>query len=185
MRHSFARLPTHHVRRAMVATVCVAGIAVSAQTRPADAAREENPVAVFAALDKVTARISRLEVQVNDTVTFGALKITPRICNSRPPTEPPKTTSFVEVNEIQLDESERRIFTGWMFAESPGLHAVQHPVFDVWLTGCANALSLVVADRPATTITDLLTQDTGMPLPVRKPQREEPAPITRRRRTIR
>ncbi len=97
----------------------------------------KNEVAVFAALDKVTARISRLEIELDQTVRFGALKVTPRVCNSRPPTEPPKTTSFVEVDEIKLDGTKRRIFTGWMFAESPGLHAVEHPVFDVWLTGCA------------------------------------------------
>ena len=62
--------------------------------------------------------------------------MTPRVCYSRPPEEQPKTTSFVEVDEIQLDGQEKRIFTGWMFAESPGLNAVEHPVFDVWLTDC-------------------------------------------------
>ena len=100
------------------------------------AERMENGVAIFAALDKVTARISRFEVPLNETVEFGALKVTPRVCYSRPPTEPPKTTSFVEVDEILLDGAEKRIFTGWMFAESPGLNAVEHPVFDVWLTDC-------------------------------------------------
>jgi len=100
------------------------------------AERMENGVAIFAALDKVTARISRFEVPLNETVEFGALKVTPRVCYSRLPTEPPKTTSFVEVDEILLDGAEKRIFTGWMFAESPGLNAVEHPVFDVWLTDC-------------------------------------------------
>ncbi len=100
------------------------------------AERIENGVAVFAALDKVTARTSKFEVPLNQTVQFGALKVTPRVCYSRPPTEQPKTTSFVEVDEVQLDGKEKRIFTGWMFAESPGLNAVEHPVFDVWLTDC-------------------------------------------------
>jgi hypothetical protein len=98
--------------------------------------RIENGVAIFAALDKVTARTSKFEVPLNQTVQFGALKVTPRVCYSRPPTEQPKTTSFVEVDEIELDGKEKRIFTGWMFAESPGLNAVEHPVFDVWLTDC-------------------------------------------------
>lgn len=110
---------------------------------PARAERMENAVAVFAALDKVTARISRLEVRLNETVKFGSLKVTPRVCYSRPPTEPPKTTTFVEVDEEQLDGGEKRLFTGWMFAESPGLHAVEHPVFDVWLTGCAEPVRSV------------------------------------------
>jgi len=96
----------------------------------------QNPIAVFAALDKVTGRISHLEIPINQTVQFGALKVTPRVCYTRPPTEPPDTASFIEVDEIKLNGEVERIFTGWMFAESPGLHAVEHPVFDVWLTSC-------------------------------------------------
>jgi hypothetical protein len=115
---------------------------------PASAQRIDNAVAVFAALDKVTAKISRLEVPLNQTATFGALKITPRVCYSRAPTEPPKTTSFVEVEETQLDGKEKRIFSGWMFADSPGLNAVEHPVFDVWLTDCSQPQRLV-GPRPA------------------------------------
>jgi hypothetical protein len=102
----------------------------------AHADRISNGVAIFAALDKVTARTSKFEVPLDQTVQFGALKVTPRACYSRPPTEQPKTTSFVEVDEVELDGAEKRIFTGWMFAESPGLNAVEHPVFDVWLTDC-------------------------------------------------
>ena len=96
----------------------------------------KNPIAVFAALDKVTGRISHLEIPINKTVAFGALKVTPRVCDTRPPTEAPDTASFVEVDEVKLTGEVQRIFTGWMFAESPGLHAVEHPVFDVWLTSC-------------------------------------------------
>ncbi|NNE21350.1 MAG: DUF2155 domain-containing protein, partial [Rhizobiales bacterium] len=62
--------------------------------------------------------------------------VSPRICNTRPAIEEPKTTSFVEIDENLLDGSLKRIFTGWMLAESPGLNAVEHPVYDVWLTGC-------------------------------------------------
>ncbi len=100
------------------------------------AEKVQNPIAVFAALDKVTGRISHLEIPIGQTVQFGALRVTPRICNTRPPTEAPHTTSFVEVDEIRLSGEVDRIFTGWMFADSPGLHAVEHPVFDVWLTNC-------------------------------------------------
>ena len=96
----------------------------------------KNPIAVFAALDKVTGRISHLEIPINKTVEFGALKVTPRMCDTRPPTEAPDTSAFVEVDEVKLTGEIERIFTGWMFAESPGLHAVEHPVFDVWLTNC-------------------------------------------------
>jgi hypothetical protein len=104
--------------------------------RPAQAEKIQNAIAVFAALDKVTGRISHLDIPINQTVQFGALKVTPRVCISRPPTEPPHTNAFVEVDEIKLSGEIQRIFTGWMFGESPGLHAVEHPVYDVWLTKC-------------------------------------------------
>jgi hypothetical protein len=117
------------------------------------AQRIENGVAVFAALDKVTARISRLPIKLGETVRFGALKLTPRACYTRQPTEPPKTTTFVEVEEIQLDGGVNKIFSGWMFAESPGLNAVEHPVFDVWLTDCIEPLRPVATTKgpPAAT----------------------------------
>lgn len=113
----------------------------------AHAQRVENGTAVFAALDKVTAKISRLEVKLNETATFGALKLTPRACYSRPPTEPPKTTTFIEVEEIQLDGKKQRIFSGWMFAESPALNPLEHPVFDIWLTDCTAPLRPATAER--------------------------------------
>ncbi|RUY87047.1 DUF2155 domain-containing protein, partial [Mesorhizobium sp. M7A.F.Ca.CA.001.10.2.1] len=76
------------------------------------------------------------DVYIDETVQFGALQVTPRVCYSRPQAEAPKTDSFVEVDEITLDRKIRRIFTGWMFAESPGLNAVEHAVYDVWLKEC-------------------------------------------------
>ena len=114
---------------------------------PAAAQRIENQVAVFAALDKVTARIRRLEAPLGKKEEFGALRITARACYSRPPTETPKTSTFVEVDEVQLDGQVKRIFTGWMFAESPGLNALQHPVFDLWLTECASPSRTAATQR--------------------------------------
>lgn len=105
-------------------------------TTPTWADRIENRVAVFNGIDKISGETHTFDVYINETVKFGQLEITPRICYSRPVTEQPKTTSFVEVNEITLDRRIRRIFTGWMFAESPGLNAVEHPVNDVWLIAC-------------------------------------------------
>ena len=103
---------------------------------PAMAARIENPVAVFSGIDKITGRITTFDVYINETVQFGALQVTPRVCYSRDETEPPKTDTFVEVDEITLDRKIRRLFTGWMFADSPGLNAVDHAVYDVWLKDC-------------------------------------------------
>ncbi len=102
----------------------------------ASAAPVGNPVAIFSGLDKITGRIIAFGVAIDETVQFGALQITPRVCNTRPPTEPAQTTSFVEVDEITLQNEVRRIFTGWMFAASPGLSAIEHPVYDVWLVDC-------------------------------------------------
>ncbi|MFP3541941.1 DUF2155 domain-containing protein [Rhizobium sp. SIMBA_035] len=102
----------------------------------ASAARIENPVAVFSGLDKITGRITTFDVYVNETVQFGALQVTPKACYSRDQSEAQKIDGFVEVDEITLDRKIRRIFTGWMFADSPGLNAVEHPIYDVWLKDC-------------------------------------------------
>jgi len=132
------RMTLRASRMAGAISLCIAAFAL-ASGLAVDLAHAEvvkNPIAVFAALDKVTGRISHLEIPMNKTVEFGALKVTPRVCDTRPPTEAPNTSSFVEVDEVKLTGEVQRIFTGWMFAESPGLHAVEHPVFDVWLTSC-------------------------------------------------
>ena len=116
--------------------VALGAVLVAVSALPAFAERIQNQVAVFSALDKVTARISKFEVELNKSVEFGSIKVTPRVCYSRPATELPKTTTFVEVDETQLDGTQKRIFTGWMFAESPGIFGVEHPTIDVWLTEC-------------------------------------------------
>nr|WP_324288251.1 DUF2155 domain-containing protein [Hoeflea algicola] len=124
-------------------------IAVFGAQTPAVAARIENPVAVFSGIDKITGRITTFDVYVNETVQFGALQVTPRVCYSRDDTEAPKTTTFVEVDEITLDRKIRRLFTGWMFADSPGLNAVDHAVYDVWLKACKQE-----SDIPAPAVDD-------------------------------
>lgn len=111
---------------------------------PAQADRIRNPTAVFAGLDKITGRIISFEVAVDETVQFGALQLTPRVCWTRPPTEAPQTTSFTEVDEVTFNNEYRRIFTGWMYAASPGLHGVEHAIYDVWLTDCKGGTELVV-----------------------------------------
>lgn len=120
-----------------------------APAQPAAPQRIKNPVAEFTGVDKITGRIITFDVYIDETVQFGALQVTPRVCYSRPITEEPKTDSFVEVDEITLDRKIRRIFTGWMFAESPGLNAVEHAVYDVWLKSCKQQ-----SDVPAPTATN-------------------------------
>lgn len=119
-------------------------LALIAMTGPAAADRIRNPTAVFAGLDKITGRIISFEVAVDETVQFGALQLTPRVCWTRPPTEAPQTTTFTEVDEVTFNNEYRRIFTGWMYASSPGLHGVEHAIYDVWLTDCKGGTELVV-----------------------------------------
>ncbi len=161
--------------RLNVATLALSLALLAASFVPGQAQRVENGVAVFAALDKVTARISRLPIKLGETVRFGALKLTPRACYTRQATEPPKTTTFLEVEEIQLDGTVNKIFSGWMFAESPGLNAVEHPVFDVWLTECSEPVRPVAATKgpPAAT-----GQRGPVPAPGRAPP-GQPAPTAR------
>ncbi len=121
-------------RALTAATVIVAAMTAAGGT--AHAEKISNPVAEFTGLDKITGQIRTFDVLIDETVQFGALQLTPRVCYSRPPTEPPRTTTFVEVDEVTLDRKIQRIFTGWMFAGSPGLNAVDHPIYDVWLTNC-------------------------------------------------
>ena len=107
-----------------------------------------NPVAVFDGLDKITATITTMEAKINQPFRFGALEVVARVCYTRPPTETPKTTAFVEVNEHMLNGEVRRIFTGWMFAANPGINAVEHPIYDVWLKTCKTDRPQAAASAP-------------------------------------
>jgi hypothetical protein len=108
----------------------------------------ENARAVFAGLDKITGRTISFDAAIGETVQFGALQVTARACYTRPPTEATNTDAFVEVDEVTLQGEIKRIFTGWMFASSPGLHAVEHPIYDIWLTDCAQPAGGAVAQAP-------------------------------------
>jgi hypothetical protein len=99
-----------------------------------------NNRAVFSGLDKITGRIISFDAAIGETVQFGALQVTARACYTRPPTEATNTDAFVDVDEVTLKGEIKRIFTGWMFASSPGLHAVEHPIYDVWLTDCSQPI---------------------------------------------
>ena len=136
---------------------------------PAQADRIRNPIAIFAGLDKITGRIISFEVTIDETVQFGSLQITPRTCWTRPPTEQPQTTAFVEVDEIGLGNDYRRIFTGWMFAASPGLHGVEHSIYDVWMTDCKGGREVIAEPREPE------AADAAAELRRDRPQRPQPA----------
>ena len=94
------------------------------------------PIAVLQGLDKVTARVVTLDVPVGDAVTFGSLRITARTCRKASPVEPPESAAFLEIQEARPDEAVEPLFSGWMFASSPALSALEHPVYDVWVIDC-------------------------------------------------
>jgi len=96
----------------------------------------EQRAVVLGTLDKITARVSNLEVPIDQPVRFGTLEITARSCNSTPPEEPPETSAFLEIREIKRNEDPTSVFSGWMFASSPALSAMEHPVYDVWVLSC-------------------------------------------------
>jgi hypothetical protein len=125
--------------------LAVAGALLALSGSAALSDKIKNPSAVFSGLDKITGRIISFEVAIDETVQFGALQLTPRICYTRPPTESPNTDAFVEVDEVTLENKYRRIFSGWMFASSPGLNGIEHAVYDIWLTDCKGG-SVVIAE---------------------------------------
>ena len=127
-------------------------LALLATCSTASAERISNPIAVFSGLDKITGLTTTFEAKIGEEKRFGGLFIKADACYTRDVTEEPRTTSFVEVEEIESDDTRKKIFSGWMFAESPGLSALEHPIYDVWLTGCRdpNAAPPVIEQVPDT-----------------------------------
>ena len=111
---------------------------------PARADRIRNNTAVFSGLDKITGRIISFKATLGETVQFGSLQVTSRACYTRPAKEAPLTDTFVEIDELSAAREPKRIFSGWMFAASPGLHGLEHPIYDIWLTNCEQPGDTVV-----------------------------------------
>lgn len=97
---------------------------------------EPYAVAVLQTLDKVTARVSTVDVRVSGSIRLGTLVVRVRHCDKRPPEETPESAGFLEIEEQRPGESGVRLFTGWMFASSPALNGLEHPVYDVWVVDC-------------------------------------------------
>ncbi len=135
-----------------------AAFCLLAAVMPLEAGAQQitNPIAVFAGLDKITGITTTFEIPIGEQRQFGGLIVKPNVCYTRPLTEEPKTSSFVEVDQVMVDNSRKRLFSGWMFAESPGLSGVEHAIYDVWLTGCRdpNAPPPVVEMPPEPTPED-------------------------------
>jgi hypothetical protein len=123
-----------------------------------------NKKASFSGLDKITGRIINFDEDIGETVQFGALRVKTDACYTRPANEAANTDAFVEVDEITLQGEVKRIFSGWMFAASPGLHGVEHPIYDIWLTDCKAPDTTIVSTQP------------DLPKPAPPPAQKRPPP---------
>ncbi len=133
----------------LAALATLAGLTDPATARPTI----EHGVAVLQGLDKVTARIDVLEVPLGEEVRFGSLAIRARACYETPPTEPPESAAFLEIDTIapstsEADTTRETAFTGWMFASTPGISALEHPVYDVWVIDCREPESAPLIINP-------------------------------------
>ncbi|MEJ0095556.1 MAG: DUF2155 domain-containing protein [Methylocella sp.] len=167
-------------RRLSARSILSAGVLVCsslAALQSAHADKIKHPIAVFSGLDKITGRIISFEVAMDETVQFGTLQITERACYTRPATEAPQTTTFVEVDEVDAQNDYKRIFSGWMFASSPGLHAIEHPVYDIWLTDCKGGGETIANPDVTATEPTPPPPENAKPLPAKppsKPRRVQP-----------
>ncbi len=121
----------------------IAGAAVPC-LRPNGVAADQSdmikePVAILQGLDKITARVSEITAPVDKTVQFGTLRITVRDCEKIPPEDRPEDAAFLQIDEVRPGEADIRRFSGWMFAQSPALSSLEHPVYDVILLDCTGA----------------------------------------------
>ena len=91
-------------------------------------------------LDKITARISTKKVQVGGGTEFGTLELRVYHCAYRPPEEPPENAAFIVIYDNGYGDRKLRkaLFSGWMFASSPAISGLEHPVYDVTLLSCHN-----------------------------------------------
>jgi len=135
----FATIPT-------ISALAVAFYAVL--TAPFAAFAFPGDKVVMQGLDKVTARISTFEISLEEEVAFGTLRIRLRACDRTPPEEPPESAAFLEIIEVRPDERPETLFTGWMFASSPALSALEHPVYDVWVKECVTSEPLDTGSSP-------------------------------------
>jgi len=108
---------------------------------------------ILRGLDKISGHATDIVAQIGRPVTFATLTIIARYCYSTPPSEPPQTVAFLQINEYQPEQGLKRVFSGWMYASNPGLNGMDHPLYDVWVVSCkssmpSDGLSTVVSTAP-------------------------------------
>lgn len=135
-------------RALAISLICLTGAASANALEPRSGV-------LLRALDKLTGNSTDIEVQVGQRLDFGRLEIVVQACFEAPPEDTPESAAYLEVFTTTPEERERlpggqlevsetgsparedgRIFSGWMFASSPGLNAIDHPTYDVWVISC-------------------------------------------------
>jgi hypothetical protein len=130
----------------------LAGLAALLLAAGATAARAAT-IAVLQGLDKTTARVSRFDAPVDQSVKFGTLVITVKACVKAPPEEPPNTAAFLEIDKVQPGEANnvvsKQVFSGWMFAASPAVSALEDPIYDINVLDCKSDTAAAPSSGPA------------------------------------
>ena len=124
------------MRKALGALVLASGLLGAASAGAADLVFDK---AILQGMDKISGRIIKFEAPVGQSVRFGTLEIIVRTCRKRPPEEPPETAAFIDIWEIRSGEAAASLFRGWMFASSPALSALEHPVYDIGVVDCVDS----------------------------------------------
>lgn len=160
------------MRRSFAYALAVALSAVAAQSQagPKSAVAPSKPTLLMRGLDKITGRAFDIVAPLNTPVKFATLTITARYCYSTPASETPQTSAFVQIDDKRPDKPRKVVFSGWMYASSPGLNALDHPLYDVWAIFCRTnapgAAPMVASHAPVKVRSPDSTDNEGLaPLP--------------------
>ena len=96
----------------------------------------EGILAEIQILDKITARVKTLEVEVNDSIQFESLNIKIYACYKKPPEEVPEDFVLLRIYDVMSQKGKELIYQGWMISSSPATTPLEHPIYDLWLKDC-------------------------------------------------
>jgi hypothetical protein len=124
--------------KSLVAAVALCFAMTLVALPPVAAKGKLKKAVTFRGLDKITARIVTFHAPIDELIKYGSLTIMVRSCRKAPPEDTPEVAAFIEVDDQRPGmQDPKRLFTGWMFASSPALSALEHPIYDVWVTDCS------------------------------------------------
>ncbi len=129
-------MPGMRVKPCATVVGCAIALGLATVLWIAPAGAFEGDTVVLQGLDKVTARVKTFEAPIDRPVRFGTLYIVIRTCERTPPEEPPESAAYLDIYEVRAGQQPIDLFHGWMFASSPALNALEHPVYDVWVLEC-------------------------------------------------